>query len=90
MAHTGSKLYCASCYRFGILFEGCLNDDKLFIGNHYDLVSDFCKKFPNTKYCQDLRENSANRKLEAKMKKLLPNLGEFEKYVEKVTRPPEI
>jgi hypothetical protein len=41
--------------RFGYIFEGCLNDDKLFVGGKSELVKDYCRLFPNTTYCKQFK-----------------------------------
>jgi hypothetical protein len=41
--------------KYGYIFEGCLNDDKLFIGGKSDLVKDYCRLFPHTAYCKQFK-----------------------------------
>jgi hypothetical protein len=44
--------------KYGFIYEGCLNDDKLFIGSKSDLIRDYCRLFPGTHYCKQFRTKS--------------------------------
>jgi hypothetical protein len=44
--------------KYGYVYEGCLNDDKIFIGGKNDLIKDYCRLFPNTTYCKNFKSKT--------------------------------
>lgn len=74
--------------KFSYVYEGCLNDDKLFIGGKKEMVIQYCKLFPFTKTCKALKDKYEKVDFDRKMQLIGDNpeindafLNGFVKYL---------
>jgi hypothetical protein len=52
--------------RFLYVSEGCLNDDKLFIGGKKEMILSYCRLFPFAKTCVQLKDKTNNLNIDKK------------------------
>jgi hypothetical protein len=69
--------------QWGYVYEGCYNDDKLFLGNRDDMVSHYCKVFPNTNYCTKFKTKTQAQRLDEWAERVLDNPESLDAYAEK-------
>lgn len=68
--------------KWGYIYEGCYNDDKLFIGSKDDMISHYCKLFANTSYCSKFKTKTEAERLDEWTEKVLDNPESLDAYAE--------
>lgn len=74
--------YPKSLDKWGYIYEGCYNDDKLFLGGRADMILNYCKIFPNTSYCDKFRVKSEAQRLDEWAEKVFDNPETLDAYAE--------
>jgi hypothetical protein len=59
--------------KFAYIYEGCQNDEKIFIGGKKDLVIYYCGLFPHVDYCSKLRKQTSLDLMDNRMKRVFDN-----------------
>ena len=59
--------------KFASIYEGCQNEDKLFIGGKKDLIIYYCGLFPNVDFCKNLKKKTSLDLIDNKMKRVFDN-----------------
>jgi len=59
--------------KYAYIFEGCVNDEKVFIGGKKEFVLHYCKLFPKNPNCEILRKKFEVNQTEKKMGKIFNN-----------------
>jgi hypothetical protein len=68
--------------KWGYIYEGCYNDDKLFIGSKDDMILNYCKNFPHTSYCSNFRVKTESQRLDEWAERVLDNPDTLDAYAE--------
>lgn len=53
--------------KFGYFYEGCLNDEKVFVGGKSQLISHFCKVFSEIPVCRKIKETLSKNYIDYKL-----------------------
>ena len=69
--------------KFGFIYEGCYNDDKLFIGGRNEMINHYCKFFPITQYCKNIFTKNESDRIDKFSKKVLDDPELFDQMAEK-------
>ncbi len=67
--------------KFGYVFEGCLNDEKIFVGGKKEFLVHYCSKFPSNSYCKKMIEKAGAQNVQNKMKKVFDNPDTADKVI---------
>jgi len=59
--------------KFAFVYEGCQNDEKIFIGGKKDLVLYYCGLFPHVDYCSKLRKQTSLDLIDVRIKRVFDN-----------------
>jgi hypothetical protein len=57
--------------KYAYFYEGCVNEDKIFIGGRKEMLKHYCKNFPGSDYCVKLFQRIEKNELDGKVFKLL-------------------
>jgi hypothetical protein len=68
--------------RWGYVYEGCYNDDKVFIGGRSEMLLNYCKLFPNTSYCAKFRTKTQAERLDEWAEKVFDNPETLDAYAD--------
>ena len=68
--------------KLGYIVEGCLYDDKIFIGGKKELEKFYCGLFPEVSFCKKYRNKKANQALDSRLKLLFDNTETNEKLLD--------
>ena len=52
---------------FAYFYEGCVNEDKIFLGGRKELIKHYCKHLPQSEYCQMLFQKIERKDLDHKV-----------------------
>jgi len=76
--------------KYSYIYEGCLNDDKLFIGGKNELLLHYCKLFPHNSKCVSLKKTFELASNDKRISKVFSNpemadkaMDNFVKLIEK-------
>ena len=53
--------------KYGFFYEGCLNDQKVFIGGKSQLIVHYCKNFKDVPVCLKIRESASKNYIDKKL-----------------------
>jgi|LauGreDrversion4_2_1035121.scaffolds.fasta_scaffold2116938_1 hypothetical protein len=53
--------------KFGYFYEGCQNDDKMFVGGKSQLISHFCRKFGDIPVCRKIKESLTKNYIDSRL-----------------------
>lgn len=67
--------------KYGYVFEGCQNDNKLFLGGKKDMMVFYCQRFSNTKLCQSLMNKTKLNYADKGINKIFSDPEKSEKFV---------
>jgi hypothetical protein len=68
--------------RWGYIYEGCFNDDKIFLGGKGDMIMNYCKLFSNTSYCSKFKSKTQAQKMDEWAEKVFDNPDDLDAYAE--------
>ena len=53
--------------RYGYFYEGCINDQKVFIGGKSQFIVHYCKNFKDIPVCQQIRDSASKNYIDQKL-----------------------
>ena len=72
--------------KYSYIYEGCQNDDKVFIGGKKEFVLHYCRLFPNNPNCLALTKKLEVAQIEKKMGKMFSNPEVADKIMDNFVR----
>jgi hypothetical protein len=72
--------------KYSFIYEGCRNDDKLFLGGRNEMLLHYCKLFPFNSNCVALKKKFELAQVENKMGRLFTNPDTTDKLVDNLVK----
>lgn len=68
------------------VYEGCMNDDKIFIGGKTQMIKFYCKMLPHTSNCKKITQRNNSLTFDEKLNKIFENPDLSDKIFDSITK----